>query len=176
MFPVGCPCYITNAFSASFASFWALLLLECGQVSSDGEITVYVSHLHRYGLLSHSFLPAFSYRKTNWSIFRSSSGLGSCGRSGLCRFPKNGWSWRFGRIPVDVFIVWVICCSPGNRPTLVATRQATASQRNDSSKWLYEMAACFSANPGKLDLFVPLYLKYSHGTRSMSPVIALLSW
>jgi hypothetical protein len=130
--------------------------------------------LTRYGLLSHPFLPAFSYRKTNWSIFHSSSGLGSCGRSGLCRFPEDGRSCRFGWIPVDVFTVWIICCTPGNHPTLVATRQATASRRNSSSKWFYEMAGCFSANPGRLDLFVPLHFESSHGIRNMSPALALL--
>jgi MFS family permease len=45
VFPVGRLCCITNAFSAFSASFRALSLQECGQVSSDGEIIAYVSQL-----------------------------------------------------------------------------------------------------------------------------------
>lgn len=38
MFLVGCPCNLADAFSAFSASCWALLLQECGQVSSDAEL------------------------------------------------------------------------------------------------------------------------------------------
>lgn len=176
MFLLGCPCCITNAFSASFASFWALLLLECGQVSSNREITVHVSHLLGMAYYLTLFYPPSRTGKRIGQYFTAAQvpaavvGLVSAGfqkmdgRGGLVGFQWMFLLYGLSAVVLGIILLWWL----PDRPL--------PPRRNDSSKWLYEMATCFSANPGKLDLFVPLHLKSSHSTRSMSPVLALLSW
>jgi sugar phosphate permease len=118
MFLLGCPCCITNAFSASFASFWALLLLECGQVSSDGEITVYVSHLPGMAYYLTLFYPPSRTGKRIGQYFTAAQvsaavvGLVSAGfqkmdgRGGLV-----GFQWMFllcglSAVVLGIILLW----------------------------------------------------------------------
>jgi sugar phosphate permease len=118
MFLVGCPCCITNAFSASFASFWALLLLECGQVSSDGQITVYVSHLLGMAYYLTLFYPPSRTGKRIGQYFTAAQvsaavvGLVSAGfqkmdgRGGLVGFQWMFLLYGLSAVVLGIILLW----------------------------------------------------------------------
>jgi hypothetical protein len=77
-------------------------------VSSDGEITVYVSHLLGMAYYLTLFYPPSRTRKRIGQYFTAaqvSAAVVGLVSAGFQKKKKKGRPWRFDRIPLDVFIV-----------------------------------------------------------------------
>lgn len=101
-------------------------------------------HVARYGLLSYLILSAIPDRQKDWAILHCGSSFGSCRWASFCWFPENGWSGRFGRIPMDVLNLWLGGCYCRLQPPVVASRSAFSSRRSGSSKGVSQMVTTAS--------------------------------
>ena len=91
-------------------------------------------HVARYGLLSYLILSAIPDRQTYRAVLHCCSSFGSSRRASVCWFPEDGWPRRVGRIPVDVFTLWLGGCYCWFQPPMVASRSTFSSRRSRSSK------------------------------------------